>query len=61
MLKIVGEYCEVSGVHGFQFLTGQWSVLERIFWLIILIVSFVVSGKFDEKSIQGKFSQGQCL
>ena len=43
-MKVLEEYCEVSGIHGFQFLKGGWSIIERVLWFAILIVSFIFSG-----------------
>jgi hypothetical protein len=46
---ILGNYCRVSGIHGFQYLTENWSIIERIFWLGLLIVRYVEKGKKERK------------
>lgn len=31
------EYCSISGIQGFKFLTSEWSPLERVIWSVILV------------------------
>ncbi|KAH0815247.1 hypothetical protein GEV33_007544 [Tenebrio molitor] len=39
MKKYVREYNEVTGIHGLRYLTEKRSKTEKIFWVIILLVS----------------------
>ena len=35
-------YCRSSGIHGFQYLTKNWSLVERVIWLVLIIIRFQV-------------------
>ena len=47
------KFCQESSIHGVQYLTPNWSTIERLLWLAVIIASvtssvFILAALFDD-------------
>ena len=49
------EFCCTAGIHGLRYLVDdQKSSFSRVLWLLVVVVSFVLSGICVRESVMGK-------
>ena len=43
LVGTASQYCDNTTVHGFQYIVSGMNILEKIYWTIIVIVSFTLA------------------